>query len=217
MAANRDLSKFANHIFNHDDGHIGLSTDINVRLGIGTNTPRAKLDVDGDLRVSGIATFKDRVFFDNDIVISGSAEYTGVSTFSDADVSDLIVTNITVRNKAEINSLNVGLNQITYEGTLSGVSTNIIGNTLTTDIEVGYEVSGNNIDSNTTVAGIGSSAITLSRSSTNNIVSLEKGGIFESTNGDVIVGINTSDIVVGYGISNKYVTQGNTGSSVDIS
>ena len=95
-----------------------LLTDINVRLGIGTNTPRAKLDVDGDLRVSGIPTFKDRVFFDNDIVISGSAEYTGVSTFSDADVSDLIVTNITVRNKVEINSLNVGLNQITYEGTL---------------------------------------------------------------------------------------------------
>ena len=58
--------------------HIGLSTDINVRIGIGTNTPRAKLRCHGDLHVSGISTFKDRVFFDNDIVISGSAEYTGV-------------------------------------------------------------------------------------------------------------------------------------------
>ena len=47
MAVNRDLSKFALHIFNHENGNIGLATDPTTFIGVGINNPGAKLHVDG--------------------------------------------------------------------------------------------------------------------------------------------------------------------------
>ena len=204
MAVNRDLSKFANHIFNHEDGGIGLSTDTNTRIGIGTDTPRAKLDVHGDLHVSGIATFKDTIDATNLTADSLSA-------------NNLQFESVSVAGTFIAKSLEVAPTLVEYQGSLVGILTDVITNTATDGIQVDYEVVGDRINPNTVVSSIGSSSVTLSQSTTNNIILVQEDGIFESSNGNLIVGIDTSNAVIGYGISNQYITQGTTISNVGLS
>ena len=204
MAVNRDLSKFANHIFNHEDGGIGLSTDTNTRIGIGTDVPRAKLDVHGDLHVSGIATFKDSIdanILDVDSLSGDSLQFETVS----------------VASTFTAKTLQIHPTSVEYQGSLVGIFTDTITNIATDGIEVNYEVVGDRLNFDTVVSSIGSSSVTLSQTTTNNIILVQEDGIFESSNGNLIVGIDTSNAVIGYGISNQYITQGTTISSVGLS
>ena len=103
------------------------------------------------------------------------------------------------------------------KGSLVGIFTDTITNIATDGIEVNYEVVGDRLNVDTVVSSIGSSSVTLSQSTTNNIILVQEDGIFESSNGNLIVGIDTSNAVIGYGISNQYITQGTTISSVGLS
>ena len=168
-----------------------------------------------NLNVSGIATFADDVNF------SGQVVYTGVTTFSDGFIENLEANIVEVNNYITSNRINsddlyVNLKQYSYSGTLVGISTNTISNTNTSNLLPGFSVEGTNVPQNTTIVSTSSSTVVLSNNSTNNIVTLQKTGIFESQNGSIILGITTSGIEVGYGISNANISTGTTVTSVGI-
>ena len=57
MAFNRELSQFANYLaLDASARYIGITTAVDANVGIGSVTPRSKLDVVGDAFISGITT-----------------------------------------------------------------------------------------------------------------------------------------------------------------
>jgi hypothetical protein len=57
MAFNRELSQFANYLtLDASARYIGITTAVDANVGIGSVTPRSKLDVVGDALVTGITT-----------------------------------------------------------------------------------------------------------------------------------------------------------------
>ena len=57
MAFNRELSQFASYLeLDASANYIGITTAISANVGIGSVTPRQKLDVLGNAIVSGITT-----------------------------------------------------------------------------------------------------------------------------------------------------------------
>ena len=57
MAFNRELSQFANYLaLDASARYIGITTAVDANVGIGSVTPRSKLDVVGDALITGITT-----------------------------------------------------------------------------------------------------------------------------------------------------------------
>ena len=57
MAFNRELSQFASYLeLDASANYIGITTAVSTNVGIGSVTPRQKLDVLGNAIVSGITT-----------------------------------------------------------------------------------------------------------------------------------------------------------------
>jgi len=57
MAFNRELSQFANYLaLDASANYIGITTAVDANVGIGSVTPKSKLDVRGDAIVSGVTT-----------------------------------------------------------------------------------------------------------------------------------------------------------------
>jgi hypothetical protein len=76
LFAVNDVSGFS--VFEVDvDGTVRMGFAANDKVGIGSITPTAKLDVDGTLNVSGVSTFA------SDLDINGTLNVSGVSTFQD--------------------------------------------------------------------------------------------------------------------------------------
>ena len=252
MAVNRDLSKFALHIFNHENGNIGLATDPTTFIGVGINNPGAKLHVDGDvyidqlariqdLELVGFGTFLSDVYvnrnlsitgistFNSTAVFLGNAEFIGVSTFGTIQLDNLVSNTIDVTESLDSVTVSVDKEIYNYNGNLLGIGTNIIQDTIITGLRLGLLVSGENIsvgstiiDIGTVTVGVGSTttevnAITLSQNTTNGILDLSLTGIFYSAAGNIVTGIATDNILVGYGITNEYIGAGTTVTEIGIS
>ena len=252
MAVNRDLSKFALHIFNHENGHIGLATDASTFIGIGIENPGAKLHVNGDFRVEqlariqrlelvGVGTFLSDVDIDGNfnasgistfggnVTFNGNTEFVGISTFGTIELEDLISKTANITESLNTVTISADRESYSYNGKLVGIGTNIIQDTIVTSLRLGLVVSGENISAGSTIIGIGTinvgvgstatavNAITLSQNSTNGIINLSLPGIFYSAGGNVVTGIVTDNILVGYGITNAYIGAGTTVTDIGIS
>ena len=251
MAVNRDLSKFALHIFNHENGNIGLATGASTFIGVGIDNPGAKLHVDGDFRVEqlariqrlelvGVGTFLADVeiqrnlsitgisTFNGTVIFNGSSEFTGVSTFSDINLDNLTSKSVEITESLSSPVIAVNKESYSYNGNLIGIATNIIQDTVVTNLRLGLLVTGQNISVGSTIIGIGTvnvgigstatpvDAITLSQNSTNGIVNLSLPGIFYSAGGNAVTGIVTDNILVGYGITNAYIGGGTTVTNIGV-
>ena len=252
MAVNRDLSKFALHIFNHENGNIGLATDASTFIGVGIENPGAKLHVNGDFRVEqlariqrlelvGVGTFLSDVDIDGNfnasgistfggnVTFNGNTEFVGISTFGTIELEDLVSKTANITESLNTVTISADRESYSYNGKLVGIGTNIIQDTIVTSLRLGLAVSGENISAGSTIIGIGTvnvgvgstatavNAITLSQNSTNGIINLSLPGIFYSAGGNVVTGIVTDNILVGYGITNAYIGAGTTVTDIGIS
>jgi hypothetical protein len=178
------------------------ATDITTTSFTFESRSTIDLDVNGDVRVSGILTVG------NSLTINGlESTISGISTLS---VSRLDILNNLVTNDQLSYS---------YEGTLSVASTNIISGVSTVGLEPLFTVSGTDIEANAYIISIGSDSVTLN-SSTLNVGSSTT--TFTFTDGRT--GINTIPILTGKnlnytGIStlNKALVNSGTISSIKAS
>lgn len=130
---NRELAQFSS--FLHVDNintNIGIASDATPFIGIGTINPVSKVDIVGNVRVSGIATITQAdiqtlnitnatVSSGNITLISGSSlNYTGIGTINSLVAPSGIVTNFTS-----------GISSITQLRVLSGIVTNLTGTAAT--------------------------------------------------------------------------------------
>ena len=88
MAFNRELSQFGHYLVVDDTtGKIAITSTTSPNVGIGTIDPQFKLDVAGDVRVSGNLNVSGDLVYDEvtgrNIQISGFSTFIGVSTFKD--------------------------------------------------------------------------------------------------------------------------------------
>jgi hypothetical protein len=158
------------------------------------------------------------VNFDSGIIVSGVSTFSSDINTLNINASGTLTSGIINSDEITTNSLDVERFSVSYTGTLIGVSTNIISNTDTTGILINYLVSGTNIPQETVVSSIGSSSIILSKNTTNNFIPIQRTGSFESASGNVITGISTSNIQVGFGVTgNSYVSAGTTIANIGIS
>jgi len=97
MAINREISQFSNFVSVDDNTKkVSISTSFDIggdsvisgNVGIGSDNPTAKLDVDGTLNVSGISTFQNSIRVDNIKSTSTNTDIT-VQTADYFDIWDL--------------------------------------------------------------------------------------------------------------------------------
>jgi fibronectin-binding autotransporter adhesin len=169
------------------------STNINVSgLTSTANFLASGISTLNNLSVSGVSTFAGITTVTGETLFSKQLNVSGVSTYNNNIIQTLGSVGISTENP--IQRLQVGprdfITTVSSGGTV-GVSTNIITGINTTGIVIGHEVTGLStiVATATTVVSIGTAFVS--------VVSTA-GTVGVSTN--IITGINTSGIVIGYDV-----------------
>jgi len=126
--------------------------------------------------------------------------WVGIGTTTTGSLQFVAIGDANIDGNLQLRSLDINFRDpVTLSGIRSDTSNNIITGINTSDIRVGYVVTSNVVSSGTTVISVGTNFIQLSDYTPE--TQIQKIGTLNNTDGNVL-GIDTSNIAVGYAISN---------------
>ena len=126
--------------------------------------------------------------------------WVGIGTTTTGSLQFVAIGDANIDGNLQLRSLDINFRApVTLSGIRSDTSNNIITGINTSDIRVGYVVTSNVVSSGTTVISVGTNFIQLSDYTPE--TQIQKIGTLNNTDGNVL-GIDTSNIAVGYAISN---------------